>query len=100
MNRVDGYLPDIGPHLGLRGVVDRDHAIAAEVQALNSGSSQSGVAHGEPDGEGCHMRSDVDCSPLLGIVGEVADMMVFEWRHGAEYLLAGLKASCEAVATS
>jgi hypothetical protein len=100
MNRVDGYSPDIGPHLGLRGVVDRDHAIAAEVQALSSANPQSGVAHGEPDGECCHMRPEGGFSPPLGIVGEVADMMVFERRHGADYLLAGLKASCEAVATS
>lgn len=100
MNRVEGFTPSIGPHLGLGGVVDRDHAIAAEVESPSSASSQTGVAHGEPDGEGCHTRPEVGFNPPLGIAREVADTMLFERCHRAEYLLAGLKASCEAVAAS
>jgi uncharacterized membrane protein len=55
-----------------------------------------------PDGEGCRVRLEVDYDPPLGIIGEIADKLVFERRHEdeAEHVLAGLKALCEAVPAS
>ena len=48
-------------------------------------------------GAGCHVQLDVDYDPPLGILGDVADKLVFEKRHedDAEQLLASLKTLCE-----
>ena len=55
-----------------------------------------------PDAEGCRVRLEVDYDPPLGIIGEIADKLVFERRHEdeAEHVLAGLKGLCEAVPAS
>lgn len=49
------------------------------------------------EGEGCRVRMEVDYDPPLGIIGEIADKVVFERRHedDAEELLGALKALCE-----
>lgn len=49
------------------------------------------------DGEGCRVELEVDYDPPLGILGEIADKLVFERRNeeDAEQLLASLKTLCE-----
>jgi len=50
------------------------------------------------EGDGCRVTLDVDYDPPLGLLGEIADKLVFERRHEeeAEHILASLKDLCEA----
>lgn len=50
-----------------------------------------------PNGEGTLVRFEVDYDPPWGILGEIADKVVFEKRHEeeAESLLGRLKEMCE-----
>lgn len=51
-----------------------------------------------PEGDGARVRLEVDYDPPLGILGEIADKVLFERHHEkeAENILAGLKELCEA----
>ncbi len=50
-------------------------------------------------GEFSHLTVGIEYEPPWGILGDVADKLVFEQRHeeDAEKILAGLKALCEGV---
>jgi uncharacterized membrane protein len=52
------------------------------------------------EGEGSRVRFEVDYDPPFGILGEIADKMVFEHRNEdqAEQILARLKELCEGTA--
>ena len=52
------------------------------------------------EGDGCRVTFDVDYDPPFGILGEIADKVVFERRNeaDAENILAQLKELCERVA--
>lgn len=54
--------------------------------------------HVTAEGDGCRVTLAVDYDPPLGLLGEIADKLVFERRHEeeAEQILANLKARCEA----
>ena len=49
------------------------------------------------EGDGCLVRLEVDYDPPLGLLGEIADKVVFERRHEeeAEHILGRLKELCE-----
>ena len=53
--------------------------------------------HLTPTGAGCSVRMEVDYDPPFGILGEIADKLVFERRNEeeAEHILARLKDLCE-----
>lgn len=52
-----------------------------------------------PHGDGCVVRIEVDYDPPLGLLGEIADKVLFEKGHEdeAEHILGRLKALCETV---
>jgi carbon monoxide dehydrogenase subunit G len=49
------------------------------------------------DGDGSRVVFDIDYEPPLGLLGDIADRLVFEGRHeaDAEQILASLKTLCE-----
>lgn len=105
INRTENSTPSIGPSLGFGGIADPDHAIGAKVQPLGLADSQVGGANI------ILAKSHGDGSRVIGVAGvefdtewevtEVAsDRLVFKRRHEAERVLAGLKASCDAVPAS
>lgn len=57
--------------------------------------------HVSPDGDGSLVTFEVEYEPPFGILGDIADKMVFERRHEeeAEQILAGLKGICEGAST-
>ena len=59
----------------------------------------AGLADAERLGEFSHLTVGIEYEPPWGILGDVADKLVFEQRHeeDAEKILAGLKALCEGV---
>jgi len=55
-----------------------------------------------PDRSGCRVQLEVDYDPPLGLLGEIADKLVFEKKHEdeAEQILTRLKALCEGALTT
>lgn len=55
-----------------------------------------------PDGDGCRVTLEVDYDPPFGLLGDIADKVVFERRHKdeAEQILVRLKSLREAPAAS
>jgi len=56
--------------------------------------------HVATQGDGSLVTFEVDYDPPLGVLGDIADKMIFEKRHehDAEQILVALKALCEGVA--
>lgn len=53
--------------------------------------------HISPEGEGSRIKFNVDYDPPLGLLGEIADKVLFERRHEeeAEHILGRIKELCE-----
>jgi len=81
------------------------HIIAGESIHLAGRSTGNGSAsvtqHVVAQGDGSLVTFEIDYDPPLGIIGDIADKIVFESRHerDAEQILAALKSLCESVLT-
>jgi len=75
-----------------------DSLIRVEGRSKSNGAA-SMTEHLHADGTGCRVELDVDYEPPFGLLGEIADKVVFESRHEdeAEQILGRLKRLCEAV---
>lgn len=78
--------------------VEPDTLIRIEGRSKSNGRA-SLTHHLAPEGTGTRVTFDVDYDPPLGILGEIADKLVFERHHEkeAEQILARLKELCETV---
>ena len=76
--------------------VEQDRTIRVQGTAPADGTATV-VQTVEPAGSGCLVRMTVDYDPPLGILGEIADRLVFERRNeeDAERILDRLRAHCE-----
>jgi carbon monoxide dehydrogenase subunit G len=74
-------------------------SIRVEGRSRANGSA-SVVQHIAPEGDGSLVTFEVDYEPPFGLLGDIADKVVFEQRHehDAEQILVGLKTLCEGVA--
>lgn len=81
--------------------VEPDSLIRVEGRSKSNGRA-SLSHHITAEGSGSRVRFEVDYDPPLGLLGEIADKVVFERRHEeeAELLLARLKDLCERVPTA
>jgi len=73
-----------------------DHLIRFE--GHSAGDGRATLTHRVvPEGTGSRVTFDVEYDPPLGILGDIADKLVFERRHEheAEQLLARLRELCE-----
>jgi hypothetical protein len=73
-----------------------DTTIRVEGRSQHSGKA-SLTQHVAPEGTGSRVTFDVDYDPPFGIIGEIADKVVFERKNeeDAEHILARLKELCE-----
>ncbi len=69
----------------------------------SDGDGRASLTHRvDPEGAGSRVTFEVDYDPPLGILGDIADKLVFERRHEheAEQLLSRLRDLCETPAVS
>jgi hypothetical protein len=92
-------------HLELDTEWEVTEIVAGETVRVEGRSKANGSAsitqHIAPQGDGSLVTFEVEYDPPYGILGDIADKVVFEKRHedDAERILAGLKALCEGVTT-
>jgi hypothetical protein len=78
-----------------------DSLIRVEGRSQHSGKA-SLTQHVTAEGTGSRVSFEVDYDPPFGILGEIADKVVFERRNeeDAEHILARLKELCEGIPAS
>lgn len=74
----------------------QDSAIRLEGRSKANGRATL-THHVSPNGTGCVVRLEVDYDPPFGILGEIADKIVFEQKNeeDVEHILERLRALCE-----
>lgn len=77
--------------------IEADTRIRIEGRTKSNGKA-SLTEHVAADGHGCKVTFDVEYDPPLGLLGDIADKVLFERSHEeqAEQILSRLKALCEA----
>jgi len=78
-----------------------DRLIRVEGRSKSNGRA-SLTQHISSEGAGTRVTFNVDYDPPLGLLGEIADKVLFERRHEeeAEHILARLKELCEVAPTA
>lgn len=76
--------------------IEADSLIRIEGRSASNGRA-SLTERITAEGDGSRVKLEVDYDPPLGILGEIADKVLFERHHEkeAEQILAGLKELCE-----
>jgi len=88
-------------HIELDTEWEVTQVIADELIRVEGRSKSNGAASMTQriavDGEGSRVTFDIDYDPPFGLLGDIADKVVFERRHeaDAELILASLKTLCE-----
>jgi len=81
--------------------VEADRKIRIEGRSKSNGRASLTESLTD-EGDGCRVTIEVDYDPPLGLLGEIADKVLFERGHEeqAEQILARLKALCEGAPVS